>query len=94
MLDESAAQAELGAGQGHVHPLRRAQLAAEPEGPAREALWRELLARQVEAGSALNMAATLEIDAVIDPAATRGWLVRALAGARVRDSGARFIDTW
>ena len=27
------------------------------------------------------MAATLEIDAVIDPADTRDWLVRGLAGA-------------
>jgi acetyl-CoA carboxylase carboxyltransferase component len=41
------------------------------------------------------MAATLEIDAVIDPAETRTWLVRGLASARVRPHGARrFVDTW
>ncbi len=80
--------------EGAVRLGWRKELQAQPEGPAREALWRELLARQVEAGSALNMAATLEIDAVIDPADTRAWLARGLAGARVRDGGARFIDTW
>jgi acetyl/propionyl-CoA carboxylase alpha subunit len=80
--------------EGAVRLGWRKELAAQPEGAARDALWQELLARQVEAGSALNMAATLEIDAVIDPAATRGWLVRGLAGARVREGGARFIDTW
>ncbi len=40
------------------------------------------VAEQYARGSALNMAATLEIDAVIDPAETRDWLVRGLQGAR------------
>ena len=39
-------------------------------------------------------AATLEIDAVIDPADTRAWLARALAGARVRERTVGFIDPW
>ena len=66
------------------------------EGAAREALFQKLLAQLVQSGGALNMAATLEIDAVIDPADTRAWLVRGLAGARVRDNdnSTRFIDTW
>ena len=38
------------------------------------------------------MAATLEIDAVIDPAETRGWLAAALAGRRPSMAGGRFID--
>ena len=45
----------------------------------------------------MNMAATLEIDAVIDPADTRGWLIAGLAAAAssVRDgAGSRFVDTW
>ena len=46
------------------------------------------------ARSALNMAATLEIDAVIDPAQTRDWLCKGLAGACLREARARFIDTW
>jgi acetyl-CoA carboxylase carboxyltransferase component len=53
-----------------------------------------LLAQLVESGGALHMAATLEVDAVIDPAETRAWLARGLAGARVREPGVRFVDTW
>ena len=45
-------------------------------------------------GEALHMAATLEIDAVIDPAETRAWLARGLASAQVGLPGPRFIDTW
>ena len=43
-----------------------------------------------------QMAATLEIDAVIDPADTRSWLSRGIAGVRVQDPGwpLRFVDTW
>jgi acetyl-CoA carboxylase carboxyltransferase component len=73
----------------------RKELESAPEGPQRDALYDTLVARQYESGSAINMAATLEIDAVIDPAQTRAWLVRGLASARVRpDDGARFVDTW
>ena len=61
----------------------------------REALYRRLVAQQYEAGQAINMAQTLEIDAVIDPADTRGWLVRGLDSAsRPRGRQARFVDTW
>jgi acetyl/propionyl-CoA carboxylase alpha subunit len=81
--------------EGAVRLGYRKELMALPEGPERDALYRQLVARQYEAGHALNMAATLEIDAVIDPADTRAWLLRGLAGARVREPGAtRFIDPW
>ncbi len=80
--------------EGAVRLGWRKELQALPEGSERDALFRELLARQVEAGSALNMATTLEIDAVIDPADTRAWLLRGLASGRVREAGPRFIDTW
>jgi acetyl-CoA carboxylase carboxyltransferase component len=41
------------------------------------------------------MAATLEIDAVIDPAQTRDWLLRGLQAARTApDAPAPMIDTW
>jgi len=73
----------------------RKELEAVPEGPERDALYESLVARQYQSGSALNMAATLEIDAVIDPAQTRPWLVRGLLSARVRpDAGPRFVDSW
>jgi acetyl-CoA carboxylase carboxyltransferase component len=54
------------------------ELAAQTEGTARNTLYDQLVAQQYTAGHALNMAATLEIDAVIDPAQTRDWLVRGL----------------
>jgi acetyl-CoA carboxylase carboxyltransferase component len=58
-------------------------------------LFEELLARQVANGSAIQMATTLEIDAVIDPADTRHWLAQGLASARTETSApSRFIDTW
>src|SRR2546423_1106919 len=80
--------------EGAVRLGFRQELEAAAPGPAREALYRELVARQYEAGGAINMAATLEIDAVIDPAETRAWLVRGLASTSVRAERARFIDTW
>jgi len=74
--------------------FRKELEAAEP-GAARDALYRQLVAQQYENGQAMNMAATLEIDAVIDPAETRHWLLRGLRSAATptRRSG-RFVDTW
>ncbi|WP_407692528.1 acetyl-CoA carboxylase family protein [Ramlibacter aquaticus] len=73
----------------------RKELEAAAPGDARDALYRELVARQYEAGQAMNMAATLEIDAVIDPAETRAWLVRGLdAAAPAVRASHRFVDTW
>jgi len=81
--------------EGAVRLGYRKELESRPEGPEREALFQELLAREYEKGSALSMASGLEIDAVIDPAHTRAWLARGLAGVRVRDPApGRFIDTW
>ena len=78
------------------------ELEAQPEGAAREALQAKLLATYYERGQATNMATMLEIDAVIDPADTRSWLVRGMqAGlqesalrAHSVASGRKFIDTW
>jgi acetyl-CoA carboxylase carboxyltransferase component len=84
--------------EGAVRLGFRKELEAASEGSQREALYDQLVARQYENGSAMNMAATLEIDAVIDPAHTRAWLVRGLEAGRVSatvDGGGRFsIDTW
>jgi acetyl-CoA carboxylase carboxyltransferase component len=57
------------------------ELAAAPDETARELLFQQLLAREIAKGSALSMAEHLEIDAVIDPAQTRPWLVSGLAAA-------------
>ncbi|MBX3637494.1 MAG: carbamoyl-phosphate synthase large subunit, partial [Rubrivivax sp.] len=68
--------------------------AAPPE--ERDALFRRLLGEAIARGQALNMASHLEIDEVIDPAETRGWLLRHLAVARARPLAPRraFIDAW
>lgn len=80
--------------EGAVRLGFRKELEALPEGPERDALFQKLLARQYANGEAMHMAATLEIDAVIDPAETRAWLARGLASARVGDLRPRFVDTW
>jgi acetyl-CoA carboxylase carboxyltransferase component len=81
--------------EGAVRLGYRKELEAVPEGPEREALFEQLLAQQYENGSAINMAATLEIDAVIDPANTRQWLIAGLdSGVIATDAGVRAIDTW
>ena len=82
--------------EGAVRLGYRKELEAVPEGAERDALYQKLVDRQYADGSAINMAATLEIDAVIDPAETRRWLSQGLASARVADvgAGARFVDPW
>ena len=74
----------------------RKELEAALDDPARDALHAKLVAEQYERGGALNIAATLEIDAVIDPADTRAWLARGLDSARPRERGneQRFVDPW
>jgi len=83
--------------EGAVRLGYRKELAAAPEGEPREALYRRLVAQKYEEGSAINMATTLEIDAVIDPADTRGWLARGLeraAATPAKPRSGRFIDSW
>ena len=80
--------------EGAVRLGYRKELETHPPGPQRDALYQELVAKQYSAGKAINMAATLEIDAVIDPAATREWLALSLAAAPRTAGSRRFIDPW
>ena len=81
--------------EGAVRLGYRKELEAVPEGPGREALFDKLLAQQYDNGSAINMATTLEIDAVIDPASTREWLLAGLEAGRVESVDRPLaIDTW
>ena len=81
--------------EGAVRLGYRKELEAVPEGTERQALFDQLLAQQYDNGSAINMAATLEIDAVIDPATTRDWLVAGLEAGRVEGIDRPLaIDTW
>lgn len=68
--------------EGAVRLGFRKELEAAADGPAREALFAQLVAQAIERGQALNMASHLELDDVIDPAETRDWLRRGLASAR------------
>ena len=75
------------------------ELEAVPHGPDRDALYQRLVDQQYASGKAINMAATLEIDAVIDPASTRDWLAQGLTSAQAATGRAaarprRFIDPW
>jgi acetyl-CoA carboxylase carboxyltransferase component len=81
--------------EGAVRLGYRKELEAQPEGPARAALFEQLLAQEYAKGSALNMAATLEIDAVIDPADTRDWVQKGLQAQPALTSGNQLaIDSW
>ena len=81
--------------EGAVRLGYRKELDAADPGAEREVLYQKLVAQQYENGQAVNMAQTLEIDAVIDPAETRGWLVRGLASATLRRAeGGGYVDTW
>ena len=81
--------------EGAVRLGFKKELEAVPEGPERQALYDQLVAHQYDKGSAIHMATTLEIDAVIDPADTRTWLVRGLQshGPLPSPSGMS-IDAW
>ena len=81
--------------EGAVRLGFKKELEAVAEGPARQALFDQLLAQQYDNGSAVQMATTLEIDAVIDPADTRQWMLRGLQAGRVSPISAGLsIDTW
>jgi len=80
--------------EGAVRLGYRKELEAVPVGPDRDALYQKLVDQQYANGKAINMATTLEIDAVIDPADTRRWLAAGLASARVGDPTRPGIDTW
>jgi acetyl-CoA carboxylase carboxyltransferase component len=80
--------------EGAVRLGFKKELEATSEGPERQALYDKLVARQYDNGSAIHMAATLEIDAVIDPAQTRAWLVAGLQSGVVRPTQGAAIDSW
>jgi len=74
------------------------ELAAQPDAVAQKALFDKLVAKAYEQGKGLNMASYLEIDAVIDPAETRAWLLRGLNAtpptAPRQGKKRPFVDTW
>jgi acetyl-CoA carboxylase carboxyltransferase component len=67
--------------EGAVRLGFRKELEAEEDPVEREKLFERLVARMYEVGKASEAASYLEVDAVIDPAATRAVVLRALAAA-------------
>jgi acetyl-CoA carboxylase carboxyltransferase component len=67
--------------EGAVRHGYRRELEAIAEPGGREARYRQLVEREYAKGTALNMATHFEIDAVIDPATTRRWVVSMLRSA-------------
>ncbi|SOZ66372.1 putative acetylCoA carboxylase, Biotin carboxylase, Pyruvate carboxylase., Propionyl-CoA carboxylase, carboxyl transferase [Cupriavidus taiwanensis] len=82
--------------EGAVRLGFKKELEAVPDGPERKALFDRLVAQSYERGHAINTAAAVEIDAVIDPAQTRKWIAQGIASAELRGRRARrgFIDAW
>jgi acetyl-CoA carboxylase carboxyltransferase component len=76
----------------------RKELEAIKDLKERQEFFEKMVAKYYETGKALNVASYLEFDDVIDPAATRDWIVRALKSlpAPLPSSGKRrpFIDAW
>jgi acetyl-CoA carboxylase carboxyltransferase component len=70
--------------EGAVRLGYRKELEAEPDPDRRQALFDRLLGELYDKGKALEAAAHLEIDAVIDPADTRDQLINALYHCKTR----------
>lgn len=82
--------------EGAVRIAMKKELAAIDDPAERDRVFREMVAHAYASGRAINMAAHLEIDAVIDPAETRAWLARAYRASPVspgRPEGI-FVDAW
>jgi acetyl-CoA carboxylase carboxyltransferase component len=83
--------------EGAVKAGFKKELEAVADPGEREALYQRLVAELYERGKAINMAAHLEIDAVIDPADTRTWILRGLkscAAERPGETARDFVDPW
>ena len=82
--------------EGAVKLVMGKQLASIENETERAEAFRAMVDLAYERGQAINTASYLEIDAVIDPADTRAWIVRGLRSVPARDASPRrrFIDTW
>ncbi len=82
--------------EGAVRLGYRREMEAIEDPEERDAFYRKMVDRYYENGKATNMAAFLEIDAVIDPAETRRWITRGLKSLPPMEAkpSRAFIDTW
>jgi len=82
--------------EGAVRLGYRKELEAVEDPVKREALYEKMVAKAYRHGRAINTAAYLEIDEVIDPAESRSWIVKGLASNKKKKgaTGRGFVDTW
>ncbi|MCK7543138.1 biotin/lipoyl-binding protein [Marinobacter bryozoorum] len=85
--------------EGSVRLGYRKELEAIEDPDERQAAFEKMVAKAYEHGKGMNMASFLEIDAVIDPAETRRWVIRGLESSPAEsrqgyDRSDRFIDAW
>ncbi len=84
--------------EGAVRLTFRRELESIADADSRRERFESLVAEMYERGEAVNAASFLEIDAVIDPAESRQWLLRALAATPrpIRRTGKKrpLIDSW
>jgi acetyl-CoA carboxylase carboxyltransferase component len=83
--------------EGAVKHGFRKELAAIADPAEREATYKFFVEQAYAMGKGLNMASYMEIDAVIDPAETRRWIMRGLKSVQDKSpgsSGRSFVDPW
>lgn len=83
--------------EGAVKAGFKKELAAIEDPAQRESVFNDMVAQKYERGKAINMAAYMEIDAVIDPAETRQWIVRGLKSLPPKtgkETFLPFVDSW
>ena len=83
--------------EGAVKAGFKKELEAVENPNEREALYNKLVAELYERGKAINVASYLEIDAVIDPADTRKWIMeglRSTSAGRPEKTAHNFVDPW
>lgn len=84
--------------EGAVRLGYKRELDGESDPEKQKLLFEKLVRRMYEVGKAISVASVLEIDAVIDPAETRNWIVRGLdthGHAPARKGKKRpFVDVW
>ena len=80
--------------EGAVRLGFRRELEAVADPAERAELEAQLLAQMYERGRAVNAAAVVELDDVIDPVDTRQWITTALGEVDHTDVPRGYVDTW
>jgi acetyl-CoA carboxylase carboxyltransferase component len=83
--------------EGAIKAGFKKELAAIEDEKEREKLYEQLVGELYKRGKAVNIASYLEIDAVIDPADTRKWIMQGLksvSSKKAKEPYHAFVDPW